>query len=91
VRNILDALKKLDFYVIVDAMRTTEMDYADAVIPVATMYETDHPFEFGGNWIMARNKVIEPLGNNKSDYEFWIDLGVRMGSGKDFCNGSLKD
>ena len=72
-------------------MRTAEMNYADVVIPVATMYETDHPFEFSGNWIMARNKVIEPLGDYKSDYEFWIDLGVRMGYGKDFWNGSIAE
>jgi anaerobic selenocysteine-containing dehydrogenase len=38
---------------------------------------------------MARNKVIEPLGEYKSDYEFWIDLGVKMGYGKDFWNGSI--
>ena len=76
VKNVLEALKKLDFYVVVDVMRTAEMQYADVVIPVATMYETDHPFEISGNWIMARNRVIEPFGNYKSDYEFWIDLGV---------------
>jgi len=34
---------------------------------VATMDETDHPFEAGNNWIMARNRVIEPLGDFKSD------------------------
>jgi anaerobic selenocysteine-containing dehydrogenase len=89
VKNVLQALRKLDFYVVVDVMQTAEMNYADVVIPVATMYEIDHPFEAGGNWIMARNKVIEPLGNYKSDYEFWIDLGVRMGYGKDFWNGSI--
>ena len=91
VKNVLEALKKLDFYVVVDVMRTAEMNYADVVVPVATMYETDHPFEFSGNWIMARNKVIEPLENYKSDYEFWIDLGVRMGYGKDFWNGSITE
>jgi anaerobic selenocysteine-containing dehydrogenase len=38
---------------------------------------------------MARNKVIEPLGDYKSDYEFWIELGVRIGYGKAFWNGSI--
>jgi len=72
-------------------MRTAEMAYADIVVPVATPYETDHPFEFTPNWIMARNRVIEPLGEYKSMYEFWLDLGVRMGYGADFWNGSMKD
>lgn len=89
VKNVVEALKKLDFYVVVDVMRTAEMSYADVVIPVATMYETNHPFEAGGGWIMARNRVIEPLGKYKSDYEFWIELGVKMGYGKDFWDGSI--
>jgi len=90
-KNVIAALKKLDFYVVIDVTRTAEMDYADIVIPVASMYEIDHPFESTGNWTMARNKVIEPLGAYKSDYEFWIELAVRMGYGKDFWNGSLAE
>ena len=86
-----DALKKLDFYVVVDVMQTADMNYADIVIPVASMYEVDHPFELFENWLMARNKVIEPLGDYKSDYEFWFELAVRMGYGNDFWNGSLTD
>ena len=39
---------------------------------------------------MARNKVIEPLGDYKSTVEFWIDLGVKMGYGQDFWNGSME-
>ncbi len=89
--RVIEALKKLEFFVTVDVMRTAEMDYADIVIPVASMYETDHPFEFFEGWLMARNRVVEPLGDYKSDYEFWIELGVRMGYGKDFWNGSLSE
>jgi len=90
-RQVIEALKKLDFYVVVDVMQTADMHYADIVIPVASMYETDHPFEFFDNWLMARRKVIEPLGDYKSDYEFWIQLGVKMGYESDFWNGSLSD
>jgi anaerobic selenocysteine-containing dehydrogenase len=86
-----EALKKVDFFAVVDVMRTAEMNYADIVLPVTTMYETDHPFEAGGNWVMARNRVIEPLGPYKSDYEFWVELAVKMGYGKDFWNGSLTE
>jgi anaerobic selenocysteine-containing dehydrogenase len=92
-KNVVEALNKLDFFVVIDVMRTAEMDYADVVIPVATPYETDHPFERTrtGDWIMARNKVIEPLGDYKSIYEFWLDLGVKMGYGDDFWNGNMVD
>ncbi len=88
--RIIEALKKLDFFVVVDVMETAAMPWADVVIPVASMYESDYPFEAFGNWIMARNKVVEPLGDYKSDVEFWLDLGVKMGYGDDFWQGDIE-
>lgn len=90
-KRVVEALKKLEFYVVVDVSRTADMDYADIVIPTATPYEIDHPFEIRGNWIMARNRVIQPLGDYKSIFEFLCDLGVKMGYGSDFWNGSMVD
>ncbi len=90
--RIIEALKKLEFFVVMDVTKNAAMPWADVVIPVASMYECDHPFEAGlGNWIMARNKVVEPLGDYKSDYQFWLDLAVKMGYGADFWNGSIED
>ncbi|MBP2645966.1 MAG: putative anaerobic dimethyl sulfoxide reductase, chain reductase precursor [Firmicutes bacterium] len=88
-KRVIEALKKLDFYVIVDVTRTADMDYADIVIPVTTPYESEHPFEAIGGRIMARNKVIEPLGDYKSIYEFFLDLGVKMGYDQDFWHGNI--
>ena len=90
-KKVIEALKKLDFYIVIDVMRTADMNYADIVIPVATPYETDHPFEARDGWIMARNKVIEPLCEYKSIYEFILELGVAMGYGADFWQGSMVD
>ena len=90
-RRVVEALRKLDFFVVIDVMENASMPWADVVIPVATMYESDHPFEGGmSNWLMARNRVIEPLGDYKSDYEFWLDLAVKMGYGEDFWDGSIQ-
>jgi anaerobic selenocysteine-containing dehydrogenase len=89
--TVLEALKKVDFYVVLDVSRTADMNYADIVIPISSMYEIDHPFEGRGNWIMPRRKVIDPIGESKSDYEFWIELGARMGYGKHFWNGSVAE
>jgi anaerobic selenocysteine-containing dehydrogenase len=83
-------LEKLDFFVAVDVMENSSMPWADIVMPVASMYESDYPFEAMGNWIMARNRVIEPLGDYKSDIEFWLDLGVKMGYGNDFWGGNIE-
>jgi len=87
--RVARALEKLDFFVVVDATRTADMAYADIVLPTATSFETDHPFEFRNGWLMARNKVLDPLGDYGSIYEFILDLGVRMGYGADFWNGDM--
>lgn len=89
-KRVIEALKKLDFFVTIDVMETAEMDYADIVMPVATPYELDVSFEVGMNWIMAPSRVIEPLGDYKSMYEFWLDLAVKMGYGEDFWNGDIR-
>jgi anaerobic selenocysteine-containing dehydrogenase len=88
-KRVIEALKKLDFYVVVDVTRTADMNYADIVVPVATPYEIDHPFGLRGNMIVPRNRVIEPLGEYKSIFEFFLDLAVEMGYGADFWNGSM--
>lgn len=88
-KRVIESLKKVDFYVVIDVMKTADMSDADIILPTTTPYESDHPFEARGNWIMARQKVIEPLGDYKSIYEFFLELGVRMGYGKDFWNGDI--
>jgi len=90
-KRVIEALEKLEFFVVVDVMQNAAMPWADIVIPVATMYESDHPFEGGmGDWLMARNQVVERMGDYKSDYEFWLDLAVKMGYGEDFWDGSIE-
>jgi anaerobic selenocysteine-containing dehydrogenase len=90
-KRVIEALKKLEFFVVIDVMQNASLPWADIVIPVATTYECDHPFEVRDNWIMARNRVIKPLGDYKSDYEFWLDLGVKMGYGDDFWQGNIEE
>jgi len=92
--RVVEALRELEFFVVIDVMENASMPWADIVVPVTTMYESDHPFEVArtraGDWLMARSKVVEPLGDYKSDYEFWLDLAVRMGHGDDFWHGDIE-
>jgi anaerobic selenocysteine-containing dehydrogenase len=88
-KNVLAALKKLDFFVVADVARTADMSYADIVMPVATSYEVDHPFQMVTGWLMANNRVIEPLGPVKSMFEFFLDLGKAMGYGDDFWHADM--
>jgi anaerobic selenocysteine-containing dehydrogenase len=88
-KNVLAALQKLDFYVVVDVARTADMPYADIVMPVATSYEVDHPFQMVPGWLMATNRVIESIGPFKSIFEFFLDLANAIGYGEDFWNGNI--
>jgi anaerobic selenocysteine-containing dehydrogenase len=89
-KQVIAALQKLDFFVVVDVARTADMPYADIVIPVATGYEVNHPFQMVPGWLMATRKVIEPVGEGKSIFEFFLDLGVAMGYGEDFWDGDIE-
>jgi anaerobic selenocysteine-containing dehydrogenase len=88
-RRVMAALEKLDFFVVADVTRTAEMPWADVVLPLATNYETDHPFQAGPRWLMTTNRVIQPLGEYKSMFEFILDLGCAMGYGDDFWQGDI--
>ena len=83
-RNVAAALEKLDFFVVADVARTSGHPYADIVLPLATSYEVDHPFQAVPGWIMATNRVIDPVHSPKSIFDFFLDLGVAMGYGGDF-------
>lgn len=89
-RLVLQALEKVDFYVVADVMRTADMDWADIVIPILTPYEISHPFQIRGPMIMSRRKVVEPVTEGVSMQEFFIRLGVAMGYGEDFWNGDVE-
>lgn len=89
-RGVIRALEKVDFYVVMDTHRTADMAWADIVLPALTPYEIDHPFEVRGPFIMARNKVIEPVGQGRSMQQIFLDLGVAMGYADDFWNGDMR-
>jgi anaerobic selenocysteine-containing dehydrogenase len=89
-KNVAAALEKLDFFVVADVARTADMPYADIVMPLATSYEVDHPFQSVPGWLMATNPVIEPVASQKSIFQFLLDLGGAMGYDDDFWNGSME-
>ncbi len=89
-KGIIKALEKIDYYVVANTHRTSDMAYADIVIPCLTPYEIDHPFGVRGPMLMARNKVIEPLTEGKSMQQFLADLAVALGYGKDYWDGDME-
>lgn len=75
--------EELDFLVSVDRFLTGDSLYADYVLPVASLFELES-YELFGNRIQHRKKVIEPLGNCKSDAEIVRGIAQELGFGEIF-------
>ncbi|WP_302384048.1 molybdopterin-dependent oxidoreductase [uncultured Adlercreutzia sp.] len=92
-KEIAEALKKLDFYFVMDTAWNSSCDYADYVLPACTrfedscqMYARNMP---EGTFIGIEQKMAEPLGESRSDWRIYCDLAVAMGMGEDFWNGDF--
>ncbi|MFC1953337.1 molybdopterin-dependent oxidoreductase [Chloroflexota bacterium] len=80
--KVREALNKLDLLVVIDFFMTETAKLADIFLPATSFLERktlkDYNFE-GVPLIAVANKVIEPLGDSKDDWEIWSELGKRMG------------
>lgn len=79
-KEAYEALKKIDFLVVVDFFMTPTADLADIVLPSATWLEQNH---IADNWkrhgyVLARQKAVE-VGECWQDHKIFMELGKRMG------------
>ena len=92
-KEIIECLKALDYYVVVDTAWNPSCDYADIVLPALTNYETSQQFATknskAGTWIGMNQVVVDPIGEGKSDWDFYLDLAMAMGYGDDFWGGDM--
>lgn len=80
-KRVHEALKKIEFNVVVDLFMTpTAMALADIVLPAATYPERDGIGISGGIGVCVGtiNKAIEPVGECKSDMEINLEMGKRL-------------
>jgi thiosulfate reductase/polysulfide reductase chain A len=92
-KMVAEALKKLEFFFVMDVCWGPHINYADIVLPACTDYERSDQILVKnrpeGTWIGIYNKVSEPLWESRSDWQFFLDLAVKMGFGNDFWNGDM--
>jgi anaerobic selenocysteine-containing dehydrogenase len=72
--------EKLDLLVTVDRFLTGDSLYADYVLPAATLFELES-YEIFGHRIQYRERVIEPIGESRTDVEIVGALAQRLGCG----------
>ncbi|WP_374582245.1 molybdopterin-dependent oxidoreductase [Pseudoduganella sp.] len=68
------------FTVVLEHFQTDTADYADIVLPATTQLEhVDAHSAYGHLYMMANNAAIAPMGEAKSNTEFFRLLAARMG------------
>lgn len=92
-KTMVEALKKLDYYVVMDTAWNSSCDYADIVLPATTQYESADQFatknSADGTFIGINQVISEPVGETRSDWQYYLDLAVKMGYGDDFWDGDI--
>jgi len=75
-----ETLGALDFFVCIDRQLTADAAYADIVLPATTYYEIQSYMVYGSIF-RIREKVIEPVGESRSDFLIMSELARRLGYG----------
>ena len=73
-------LEALDFFVCIDRQLTADAAYADIVLPATTYYEIQS-YMIYGSIFRIREKVIEPIGEARSDFFILSELAHLLGYG----------
>jgi cysteine desulfurase NifS len=76
-RETLDAL---DFLVTIDRYHTADSAYADIVLPATTGYEITSYMRYGPLF-KIRERMVEPVGESRSDILILGELAERLGYG----------
>lgn len=81
INKEIEAIQKLDLVVCMDSTITPSGLYADILLPVATHFERHDaalPW-YKGHYYIHRPKVIEPMGESKTDLQIFTELAFRIG------------
>jgi anaerobic selenocysteine-containing dehydrogenase len=76
-----ECLSKLDLLVVMDRFQTADCAYADYVLPATTYYENSSYQRYPSGYAQLRQRVIDPVGEARSDHFFCADLARRLGYG----------
>jgi len=95
INELIEALRKLDTFVVVDPWWTPSAKMADIVLPATTIMERDDitsATPYSNDRIFAMKKVVEPRYESKDDYWIFTQLAKRFDKEKSYTRGrSTKD
>jgi anaerobic dimethyl sulfoxide reductase subunit A len=93
INKEIEAIKKLELVVCMDSTITPSGIWADVLLPIATHFERHDvglPW-YKGHYYIHRPKVIEPLGESKTDFQVFTELAYRLGFGKKYNPKATRD
>lgn len=93
INKEIAAIKKLDMVVCMDSTITPSGLWADVLLPIATHFERHDvalPW-YKGHYYIHRPKVIEPLGESKTDFQVFTELAYRLGFGERYNPKASRD
>jgi anaerobic selenocysteine-containing dehydrogenase len=76
-----ECFKKLDFMAVFDRFMTADAMYADVILPATTNFENLGYQRYPGGYCQLRPKVIEPIGEARSSFQFLAQLAGKLGYG----------
>lgn len=77
--HVEEALKALEFLVVIDIFPTPTTDLAHVVLPGVSFAEKDGTFTNSERRVQRVRKAIEPPGEAKVEWAIFQDLAVKMG------------
>lgn len=85
-KTLKKIIPNLEFIAVAELVMSDSANVADIVLPVVTPYEHEGVCLPGyyGNLIQYMPQLIDPVGECKSDFEIFKELGIRMGWGQHF-------
>jgi formate dehydrogenase (NADP+) alpha subunit len=78
--HIMQALPKLDFFVVQDIFMTRTAQYADVILPAASFAEKSGTFTNTERRVQKVRQAIAPIGQSRADWEITCELARRMGA-----------
>ncbi|RPJ27442.1 MAG: dimethyl sulfoxide reductase subunit A [Chloroflexi bacterium] len=87
--EILRDESKVEFIAVQDNFLTPSARFADIILPACTQFETwgvEDGWKYGDE-VILQPKLVEPLGESKSDYRICAELAERLGIGESFTEG----
>ena len=77
--KVMEAFERVEFKVVVDFFLNDTAQLADLVLPCTTIFEEENIIlNNWNNYIHYTPKVIDPIGEAKSDFEIFSDLASRL-------------